>query len=367
MKHLKLLVWVLLALPFASCQDHSVSAEQVQVQTRTPIQSVLAKKQDNPLLEISIEVADTTQAYTLMGIQIDLDGTTQLTDLQELRLVYLPDPEFQETKLFGQVTDLNSTVLVEGAQELTPGTHQFLLLGSLQGIPELTNQVAAQLTALEFKERRLSLDPKQDPQTQRIGIALRQKNEDQVHSYRIPGLATTNEGTLIAVYDNRYEHSGDLQAHVDVGMSRSTDGGQTWEDMKVIMDMGEYGGRPENENGIGDPAVLVDRNNNTIWVSALWLSANKDQRAWTASQPGMDPEQTGQFMLVKSEDDGLTWSEPINITRQIKKPEWRLFFNGPGSGITMKDGTLVFAAQYRDAEGMPHSTIVYSKDQGETW
>lgn len=367
MKNLKLFVWVLLALPFASCQDTSVSADQVQVQTRTPAQPVLAKKQDNPLMEIRLEVADTTQSYTLTGIEIDLEGTTKLVDLQELRLVYLPDPESQDTVQFGQVTDISSTVLVEGSQELASGTHQFLLLGSLRGIPELTNRIAAQVTSLKFNERSLTLEPKQDPQSQRIGVALKQKNEDDVHSYRIPGLATTNEGTLIAVYDNRYEHSGDLQAHVDVGMSRSTDGGQTWEDMEVIMDMGEYGGRPQDENGIGDPAVLVDRNNNTIWVSALWLSANKDQRAWTASQPGMDPEETGQFVLVKSEDDGLTWSKPINITMQIKKPEWRLFFNGPGNGITMKDGTLVFAAQYRDKEGMPHSTIVYSKDQGKTW
>src|SRR5690554_2350176 len=131
MKNLNLLVWVLLALPFTSCQDTSVSAEQVQVQTRTPIQPVLAKKQDNPLLEISLEVADTTQGYTLTGIEIGLDGTTELSDLQELRLVYLPDPESEETQLFGQVTDLNSTVRVEGAQELAPGRHQFLLLGSL--------------------------------------------------------------------------------------------------------------------------------------------------------------------------------------------------------------------------------------------
>ena len=31
---------------------------------------------------------------------------------------------------------------------------------------------------------------------------------------------------------------GDLPGDIDVGMSRSTDGGQTWEKMKNIMDMG---------------------------------------------------------------------------------------------------------------------------------
>lgn len=367
MKHLKLLLIAFLALPLVSCQETSISKDQVQVVTTTPDLPVFAKRDDNKLLEISITVADTAEAYSLTGIEIDLAGTTELSDLKDVRLVQVTDQETRETSTFGEATDISSTLKIQGDLVLEPGEHQFLLTGSLNGIPELTNRIGAQVSSLEFGARSLPIESNEQSETQRVGIALKQKNEEDVHTYRIPGLATSNEGTLIAVYDNRYEQSGDLQGHVDVGMSRSTDGGQSWEDMKVIMDMGEYGGRPEDENGIGDPAVLVDRNNNTIWVSALWLSANKEQRAWTASKPGMDPEVTGQFVVVKSEDDGRTWSEPINITEQIKNPEWRLFFNGPGNGITMNDGTLVFAAQYRDAEGMPHSTIVYSRDQGETW
>ena len=84
----------------------------------------------------------------------------------------------------------------------------------------------------------------------------------------------------------------------------------------------------------------------------------------------MKPEETGQFMLVRSDDDGKTWSKPINITSQVKKPEWCFILAGPGKGITMADGTLVFAAQYQDPPGqrrLPHSTIIYSKDNGKTW
>src|SRR5690625_7656835 len=40
---------------------------------------------------------------------------------------------------------------------------------------------------------------------------------------------------------------------------------------------------------------------------------------------------------------------------------------GPGNGITMSDGTLVFAAQYKDENEMPWSTIVYSRDGVENW
>jgi sialidase-1 len=181
-----------------------------------------------------------------------------------------------------------------------------------------------------------------------------------VSGYRIPGLATTNKGTLIGVYDIRRHGMRDLPGNVDIGMSRSTDGGQSWAPMKVIMDMGA----PDDQNGIGDPTVLVDRKTNTIWVAAVWSHGN---RAWHGSRPGMTPQETGQFMLVKSEDDGKTWSKPINITPQIKDPAWYYLLQGPGNGITMRDGTLVFPAQFKDHENMPHSTMIYSKDRGKTW
>src|SRR3546814_115182 len=87
-------------------------------------------------------------------------------------------------------------------------------------------------------------------QTASEGIALRRHGEDGVDTYRIPGLATSNKGTLIAVYDVRYNNAADLQANIDIGMSRSADGGETWEPMKVIMDMGEWGGLPEAANGV---------------------------------------------------------------------------------------------------------------------
>ena len=46
-------------------------------------------------------------------------------------------------------------------------------------------------------------------------------------------------------------------------------------------------------------------------------------------------------MMVRSTDDGLTWSAPVNLTRQVKQEAWNFTFQGPGRGITMDDGTLV--------------------------
>jgi sialidase-1 len=115
---------------------------------------------------------------------------------------------------------------------------------------------------------------------------------------------------------------------------------------------------------VGDPAILFDPVSKKIFVTALWSKGN---RSIAGSGPGLTPDETGQFVIVESSDDGLTWSAPFSITPQVKNPAWKLFFNGPGNGMVMNDGKLVFAAQYWDSAGMPYSTIVYSSDHGKIW
>ncbi|MBL8850944.1 MAG: exo-alpha-sialidase [Planctomycetaceae bacterium] len=194
---------------------------------------------------------------------------------------------------------------------------------------------------------------------------LRQPGEDGVHTSRIPGLATTPAGTVVAVFDLRHQSAADLPQDIDVGMMRSTDDGETWSSVKPILDF------DKNEpgslgNGVGDPAILVDAQTNTLFVAAIW---SKGDRGWKGSGPGVTPDETGQVVLTTSSDDGRTWSAPINTTPHIRgrEPQWRLFFCGPGNGIQLKDGTLVFAAQFREPAGPPHSCLLYSTDHGDTW
>lgn len=200
-----------------------------------------------------------------------------------------------------------------------------------------------------------------------VGIGVRQAGDDGSAAFRIPGLVTTNNGTLLGVYDIRYNSSVDLQEKIDIGVSRSTDKGQTWEPMRVAMTFKQTDGLPHGQNGVGDPSILVDEKTNTIWVVAAWTHGMGNERAWWNSMPGMTPDETAQLMLVKSEDDGKTWSEPINITSQVKDPSWYFLLQGPGRGITMQDGTLVFPIQFIDATRVPNAGIMYSKDRGKTW
>jgi hypothetical protein len=192
---------------------------------------------------------------------------------------------------------------------------------------------------------------------------LRRRGDDGVSCYRIPGLATSTNGTLLAVFDIRHDNCSDLPGNIDVGLMRSTDDGTTWSPMTTIMDFDSTvpGSRG---NGVGDPCILVDHVTGAIIVAALW---SKGGRGWHDSGPGMSPEETGQFVLVRSMDDGMTWSEPINITSQVKKPDWRLCFQGPGAGIQLRDGTLVLPAQFKGTDNKAHAFFIFSKDGGQSW
>src|SRR3546814_347775 len=72
-------------------------------------------------------------------------------------------------------------------------------------------------------------------------------------------------------------------------------------------------------------------------------------------------------MIVRSTDDGKTWSKPQNLTRMIKPASWWLLAPAPGAGITLEDGTLVFPSQGRNEKGKGFSNITYSTDGGKTW
>lgn len=61
----------------------------------------------------------------------------------------------------------------------------------------------------------------------RMAVGVCHAGDDGSVSFCIPGLVTTNKGTLLGVYDVRYNSSVDLQEYVDVVLSRSTDEGKS--------------------------------------------------------------------------------------------------------------------------------------------
>lgn len=201
----------------------------------------------------------------------------------------------------------------------------------------------------------------------RLACSVRTAGDEGVAAYRIPGLVTTKSGTLVAVYDIRHMSSRDLQGDIEIGVSRSTDGGRSWGPMTVALSMADYGGLPRAENGVGDPCILLDEVTGDLLIFAAWVHGKGGKTAWWSAEDGFAPEHTPQLLMVRSSDDGLTWSAPVNLTRQVKRPEWLFTFQAPGRGITMQDGTLVVPFQHQEPDRTPAAGIMYSRDRGATW
>lgn len=387
MKQISWLLGILLFLSPLQMSDQKQDTVAVR-ETRIP---VLIERQDNELFNLRI---DATQSQVLNDVKLSFGKEVNLNEIEAVKLYY-GGTESSERKgktyfapvdyipsntpgktlaanpsysiLKAEVKAPKRDVVLKVDQKLYPGVNYFWVSLQMKPTASVLAKVSVEMTGVTMDNRTAPVKVVRKADTHYMGVGVRHAGDDGVAAYRIPGLATSNKGTLLGVYDVRHNNSADLQEYVEIGLSRSTDGGQTWEKMRIPMSFGEHEGLPKAQNGVGDPAILVDRKTGTIWIIAAWTHGMGNGRAWWNSQPGMDMHHTAQLMLVKSDDDGKTWSEPINITEQVKDPSWYFLLQGPGRGISMDDGTLVFASQYIGSDRIPNAGIIYSKDHGKTW
>lgn len=387
---MKQISWLLGILLFLSPLQMSAQKQDTVAvrETRIP---VLIERQDNELFNLRI---DATQSQVLNDVKLSFGKEVNLNEIEAVKLYY-GGTESSERKgktyfapvdyipsntpgktlaanpsysiLKAEVKAPKRDVVLKVDQKLYPGVNYFWVSLQMKPTASVLAKVSVEMTGVTMDNRTAPVKVVRKADTHYMGVGVRHAGDDGVAAYRIPGLATSNKGTLLGVYDVRHNNSADLQEYVEIGLSRSTDGGQTWEKMRIPMSFGEHEGLPKAQNGVGDPAILVDRKTGTIWIIAAWTHGMGNGRAWWNSQPGMDMHHTAQLMLVKSDDDGKTWSEPINITEQVKDPSWYFLLQGPGRGISMDDGTLVFASQYIGSDRIPNAGIIYSKDHGKTW
>ena len=387
---MKQISWLLGILLFLSPLQMSAQKQDTVAvrETRIP---VLIERQDNELFNLRI---DATQSQGLNDVKLSFGKEVNLNEIEAVKLYY-GGTESSERKgktyfapvdyipsntpgktlaanpsysiLKAEVKAPKRDVVLKVDQKLYPGVNYFWVSLQMKPTASVLAKVSVEMTGVTMDNRTAPVKVVRKADTHYMGVGVRHAGDDGVAAYRIPGLATSNKGTLLGVYDVRHNNSADLQEYVEIGLSRSTDGGQTWEKMRIPMSFGEHEGLPKAQNGVGDPAILVDRKTGTIWIIAAWTHGMGNGRAWWNSQPGMDMHHTAQLMLVKSDDDGKTWSEPINITEQVKDPSWYFLLQGPGRGISMDDGTLVFASQYIGSDRIPNAGIIYSKDHGKTW
>jgi sialidase-1 len=304
---------------------------------------------------------------TLTDIKIDIQGTTDISDIQELSVMM--DRKSGDL-LMGKIAPQKGITILKQSTKIPAGNHTCKLVIRIKKNANLLHRIGLQIKEFTFEDgKNLTVAADRDYSPARLAYPIHKRGQHKCHTFRIPAIARANNGNLLAVYDMRYNSRRDLQEHMDIGLSMSKDGGQSWSAPRPIMDMGTYGGKSQKENGCSDPGIIVDATTCEIFVTACWTHDKPNTHQWSGngSEPGLGIHKSTQFMAVKSVDHGESWSAPENWTKALKDPSWYLFAPAPGNGITMSDGTLVMPTQGRDAKGRPFSNITWSKDHGKTW
>ncbi|QYN17930.1 sialidase family protein [Amycolatopsis sp. DSM 110486] len=178
--------------------------------------------------------------------------------------------------------------------------------------------------------------------------------------FRIPAIVRSTHGTLLAFAEGRRDNCGDT-GDIDLVLKRSTDGGQTWSPLQVV--------NPGGGDTHGNPVPIVDSRTGRIVLITTYNKGRDDDKACDVPCPRTPHSQY-------SDDDGLTWSAPVDISAQAKLPAWDSWYaSGPVHGIQLTKGRhagrLVFGVNAERSDGTNsienYAALIYSDDSGRSW
>jgi len=176
--------------------------------------------------------------------------------------------------------------------------------------------------------------------------------------YRIPALVLTERGTLLAFAEARKS----LRDHAEnkIVMKRSTDTGSTWGALKVIHDDGS--------NALNNPTAVVVRESGRVILMFQHYARGFDEHK---AEPGLDGPHICRTFVTHSDDDGVSWSTPIDVTAQVKRPvEVTSVATGPGIGIQLMHGKhagRILMPFNQGPYGKWKVYAVFSDDGGGSW
>ncbi|MEE2973499.1 MAG: exo-alpha-sialidase [Planctomycetota bacterium] len=182
---------------------------------------------------------------------------------------------------------------------------------------------------------------------------------DGYDTFRIPALIEAADGSLLAFAEGRVDGRGDT-GNIDLVLRRSEDGGRTWGELLTVWN--------DASNTCGNPCPVLDRINGRIHLLATRnLGRDHESEIIAGTSEG-----TRTVWVLTSDDHGISWSEPREITGTAKRPDWTWYATGPGNGIQLRSGVhagrLLIPCDHIEA-GTKHyySHCIASDDHGRTW
>jgi sialidase-1 len=178
-------------------------------------------------------------------------------------------------------------------------------------------------------------------------------------SIRIPALLMTAKGTLIAVAEGR-DKSTD-QAGNDLVFALSKDQGKSWSKPALAYEQGD--------DSCNNPCLVQDAKSGRIFLFFQTFPAGGKEFGGLPVGP-KDPK-GNRLKYVTSDDEGATWSKPVDVSNELKPDNAVTCASGPGVGIQLQKGKLagrlVIPFNSQDAKRNFVNWVAYSDDSGKTW
>ena len=193
--------------------------------------------------------------------------------------------------------------------------------------------------------------------------------------YRIPAIAMAKNGDLIAVADYRHSRADIGMAsygRIDLHARISKDNGANWAAKFPIVE-GKGSSSPDFMHvGFGDPCIVADRESSRVLVLSC---------AGNVSFPNGTRNNHQNIARFYSEDNGATWSEPVDIADAIYAMWDNSNNHGPVRAMFIGSGKihqsryvkvnnyyrLYCAVLLKNVNSVNTNFVLYSDDFGGSW
>ncbi|HEV2478670.1 MAG TPA: sialidase family protein [Puia sp.] len=188
--------------------------------------------------------------------------------------------------------------------------------------------------------------------------------QDGYRSFRIPAIVRAGNGDLLAFCEGRINGINDF-GNIKIVMKRSRDNGATWSALQIVAS--------NDTLQAGNSAPVLDVTDPAYPHGRLFLFYCTGDKAEGQVRKGIG---TREVWYKTSTDNGATWSEPVNITSQVKLQGWRTYANTPGHAMQFENGPyrgrIYIAANHSAGDPQPHfmdfkAHGYYTDDHGKTF
>ena len=324
-----------------------------------------------PIVRATVSV--TGEAASLSSINVNMEGTTDIADITAIKVYSTGTTELFNPKKTSQYTLLGEANPAEGDIEiplsgtLPVGTNYLWVTYDISETATEGNLADVSINSISYSANstyNISTPASEGAREILLKrVLIYSPGDYSSKNYRIPAIVTAHDGSLVIATDKRKNNQNDLPDDIDVLINRSTDGGKTWSEPLTIAQGTGYGA------GFGDAGLA--RTNEENGLICVFVGG----KGFFGGTP-TDPNRT---YICKSNDNGQSWTAPIDITPQLFGSEcsdpvrrnWNASFCASGAGLLTRDGTICFVAAVRETSdssvGSVSNYVYYSEDNGTTW